>query len=566
MSSPTTGSTDELLSHGICMAAEIFTNKNNNNNCNNNNSNCKLIHVNRSALNGEDGEIDLVDGKLVNNNQQTERCVELGSSSSSSSNSSSSTSSGSSSSASSSSSSTTSSTSHKSLPVVIKANNVNPNHEAAWACKICNFSHKWPLIMINHLRIFHKLQSPFDQYIFKMDNGLTESSSTSTAKSIELVTYQPTSTNIKCKLCDTAFETVQDLEEHNEHLHSDLVWACRSCSFSNKWQQLAISHLRSAHNCHPPYTDHLYRKNSDKTSNLLQRIQSASIDFRSHLHSSPSKPPQQQQQQQSTANSLSETVAQTTTTTTSTISTATATSSSAQENTDSVKEEQSIDNDVTISNNNDNNGDLVNNNGNMIADGAIESPPSPGIQSGLKMATKDCYRRLDNDRFQCTNCGKTCGSAQGITEHYEAYHLGLNYQCKLCGFTDLWRSMLTKHLKVNHLMGKPYEKFLRRVKVETNLTNSNDNQMISNYRRRRSRIFKEPESPESISSPEKVRRQSSTSSTSTLAPTSSSITKRSSNVQQQQQQPQVKTTKRGRKPKDKLAIKAKTAKSKRRRS
>ena len=341
-------------------------------------------------------------------------------------------------------------------PTTFSQNNQSQSsNDKVLTCRVCGYSHKWPLIMSNHLRIFHKLQSPFDQYIQKIqdENNIPQSSD-------KLVNPNPTQ-NYKCKLCDIAFEFIGDLTEHNEELHSDLVWACNMCSFSNKWQQLAISHLRSAHNCHPPYIEHLTRRSSDKTPTLLKHLQA---------------PPE---------NTGSQPIVPST-------------------STSSFKEEpKNTNNNNAIDKDNDNSD--VDNKSSVYTN---NQSSNESILKETKIATKDCYRKLEGDQYQCKTCNKTCGSAQGITEHYEAFHLGMNYRCRLCGFTDIWRSMLTKHIKQKHQLGKPYEQYLKRVKLETKRTCSETAPISKRHHRRKSHLKAALEAPKPISSTKTSRRKS----------------------------------------------------------
>ncbi|XP_015787250.1 uncharacterized protein LOC107364426 [Tetranychus urticae] len=339
-------------------------------------------------------------------------------------------------------------------------------YETILICRICGYSHKWPLVMTNHFLIAHKLSPPYDKYIketrsnsfsrmldnfhskplmpsnnhkggylkeildlstsqYNRNNEANNShfgfSLNSFAKSTPLGSG-PNLQNYICKMCDKSFDTLRGLKEHTEGMHTDLVWACKLCPFTDKWRPQAISHLRNSHNCQPPYNDHLSRRNANSASNHISRPQS-SEDSGSHLDLP------------STSNSFSE-------------------------------------------------------------HSSFDLPSGLRHCKEPKMNSKECYTKLANDQYQCTKCNKTCGSAQGITEHYEAFHLGMLYYCQLCDFTDVWRSMMTKHLRQKHQLGKPYDEYLKRVKLDPNSKQITDTTLMDNFRRRSNPMKNTQLSPE----------------------------------------------------------------------
>lgn len=80
---------------------------------------------------------------------------------------------------------------------------------------------------------------------------------------------------------------------------------------------------------------------------------------------------------------------------------------------------------------------------------------------------KEYYLKLSDEDFQCKACEKISSNAQEASEHYEAFHLNMEYFCQLCKFSDISRNVVGEHLKRKHRVGKPYDIFIKRVEMDS---------------------------------------------------------------------------------------------------
>lgn len=316
------------------------------------------------------------------------------------------------------------------------------------ACRKCGFSHKWRLILNNHLISAHDLKPPFDQYLIrkKIDSSLLEVNAKPKLQRFGNIDSKPSSfteelnnslsfgskdqirslenlnsvlrmpfTDTKalpfsspmetqsypCHRCSKSFDTMRGLKDHCEGMHSDMVWACKMCSFTDKWRPQAVSHLRNKHDCKPPYNDNLVRKRvtnqSPDSSNQSQHFEDMNASF-DHPSTSACK--------------------------------------------------------FSM----DNSDDLP-----------LDLAKRDRYSSDEKLSPKDCFIHLPSDHYQCKLCSQNFSSVQGVTEHYEAFHLKMLYYCTLCNRSDIWRSMMTKHLKRKHHVEKPFDNYIKRLEIEPNM-------------------------------------------------------------------------------------------------
>lgn len=80
---------------------------------------------------------------------------------------------------------------------------------------------------------------------------------------------------------------------------------------------------------------------------------------------------------------------------------------------------------------------------------------------------KDYYLKLSDDDYHCKSCEKSSSNAQEAAEHYETFHLNMEYVCQLCKFSDISRNVVGEHLKRKHRVGKPYDIFIKRIEMDS---------------------------------------------------------------------------------------------------
>jgi len=381
--------------------------------------------------------------------------------------------------------------------------NSNSNHSSpsihlrlVWVCRKCGFSHKWKIIVTNHLRMDHHLPPPFNQYMIRrkensspsflslkqanqkleVNNEITvkivqpqqpqvvskqsskdcsQTSLLSTKPAIEIL--QPQSLEIskvnssfQCKLCCKSFDTIRGLREHSDGMHKNMVWACKLCPYTDKWRPQAITHLRNKHKCKPPYSDHIRR--ISKLSMSITRPSPSSLQEETEDDNSVKKVKNFRIVNQNCANFDNVDVGE------EEFSEVGEGEFDDNDNEDDEDEEIEDDEDRELK---------IDESQVALKLSSLSNDANKMSESGEeKVNLKNCYVKLSFDQYQCKLCSKICGSAQGITEHYEAYHLNMLYYCQLCDFTDVWRSMMTKHLKLKHNVCKPYDNYLKRKKID----------------------------------------------------------------------------------------------------